>query len=322
MAPEVINDEPYDQQADLWSLGCILFEMLTGHPPFKGKSLNDLLFLLRNQEIKWPEASENCLSFLRGLLRKNQKTRFNWNAILEHAFVSNHIVFQSDNSVDLPLTKDLTASQNLAKERQRDEIKLLKDKKIIAARAKMCRLAAAAHPTGIKNHNAVEFFAQQHNQAITTDNESISSQDSVNAIVQTDIENIETDVEGTTTKMAENPNLVLQRFAENFAVPTKEQETPSMCELNGNLVIGTMNDNLRNDGLEEHMKRLNLKTNAATYAAVQPAKSTNVKESDTAATLDTGRDLEKRKLCQNLDNFSIRLNATGSNEVVESMRNE
>ena len=34
VAPEVINQEDYDYTADWWSLGCILFEMLTGTSPF------------------------------------------------------------------------------------------------------------------------------------------------------------------------------------------------------------------------------------------------------------------------------------------------
>ena len=33
-SPEVWKDEPYDMKSDVWSLGCVLFEMVTLKPPF------------------------------------------------------------------------------------------------------------------------------------------------------------------------------------------------------------------------------------------------------------------------------------------------
>jgi serine/threonine-protein kinase ULK2 len=35
MAPEVLNREQYNYKVDVWSVGTILFELLTGHSPFK-----------------------------------------------------------------------------------------------------------------------------------------------------------------------------------------------------------------------------------------------------------------------------------------------
>ncbi|KAJ8932532.1 hypothetical protein NQ318_000649 [Aromia moschata] len=64
MAPELIDEQPYDYNADLWSLGCIIYELLLGTPPFCTASILHLIRLIRHEQIQWPTfLSENCTSF-------------------------------------------------------------------------------------------------------------------------------------------------------------------------------------------------------------------------------------------------------------------
>jgi len=34
LAPEIVLQQPYDKNIDLWTLGILLFELLSGKPPF------------------------------------------------------------------------------------------------------------------------------------------------------------------------------------------------------------------------------------------------------------------------------------------------
>ena len=41
-APEMLRNQPYSYPADMWALGCVMWEVLTGAPPFGGRTLVEL----------------------------------------------------------------------------------------------------------------------------------------------------------------------------------------------------------------------------------------------------------------------------------------
>ncbi|XP_035482236.2 serine/threonine-protein kinase 36 isoform X1 [Scophthalmus maximus] len=105
MSPELVEEKPYDHTADLWSLGCILYELHTGAPPFYTNSIFHLVQLIVRDHVKWPDTmSDTCTSFLKGLLTKDPEKRLSWPDLLHHPFVADGVLVLSDTNVFSPLT--------------------------------------------------------------------------------------------------------------------------------------------------------------------------------------------------------------------------
>ena len=54
ISPEVIQNRPYGLSADLWSLGCIMFALLTGTPPFECSTVQDTLLRIKSGKFELP----------------------------------------------------------------------------------------------------------------------------------------------------------------------------------------------------------------------------------------------------------------------------
>ncbi|KAK7925533.1 hypothetical protein WMY93_007843 [Mugilogobius chulae] len=106
MSPELVEEKPYDHTADLWSLGCILYELHTGAPPFYTNSIFHLVQMIVRDPVKWPTTmTDNCTSFLKGLLTKDPQKRLSWPDLLHHPFVEDGVQVFSDSTVFNPLTE-------------------------------------------------------------------------------------------------------------------------------------------------------------------------------------------------------------------------
>jgi calcium-dependent protein kinase len=72
MSPEVLVQD-YDLQADLWSMGVLIFEIITGTLPFQGKSDRNLIKNIRKAKIDysapiWKSFSPHALEMVQNLL--------------------------------------------------------------------------------------------------------------------------------------------------------------------------------------------------------------------------------------------------------------
>lgn len=61
MAPEIVNkQEYYGKPVDIWALGVLLYALLTGSFPFKGRDDNELFVSIRKGIYKPPHTSVSC----------------------------------------------------------------------------------------------------------------------------------------------------------------------------------------------------------------------------------------------------------------------
>uniref|UniRef100_A0A1B0DP63 polo kinase n=1 Tax=Phlebotomus papatasi TaxID=29031 RepID=A0A1B0DP63_PHLPP len=54
IAPEILNKKGHSYEADIWSVGCVMYTLLVGRPPFETKSLKDTYSKIRKCEYKIP----------------------------------------------------------------------------------------------------------------------------------------------------------------------------------------------------------------------------------------------------------------------------
>lgn len=87
MAPELFINKKYDSQADLWSFGIIMYQMLFGVNPIIAESLPQLVQNLKSKKIDFnlnKNFTNECFDLLKRLLSRNPEERINWETFFNH----------------------------------------------------------------------------------------------------------------------------------------------------------------------------------------------------------------------------------------------
>lgn len=93
-SPEVWNDEPYDVKSDIWSLGCVIYEMCQLKPPFRAKTMDEL-YKRVSQGVysRIPKVFSNDLSsVIKLLLQTNPAKRPTWNKLLNSVIIQEKVI--------------------------------------------------------------------------------------------------------------------------------------------------------------------------------------------------------------------------------------
>ncbi|KAI4356524.1 hypothetical protein L6164_000542 [Bauhinia variegata] len=93
MAPEIMQLQKYDAKADLWSVGAILFQLVTGRTPFTGNNQIQLLQnIMKSNELQFPSdnlyLSSDCKDLCKKLLRRNPVERLTFEEFFNHPFLA------------------------------------------------------------------------------------------------------------------------------------------------------------------------------------------------------------------------------------------
>ncbi|KAJ3200963.1 serine/threonine protein kinase, AGC, partial [Clydaea vesicula] len=79
ISPEVIRGQGHTSAVDWWTLGILIFEMLFGTTPFKGRNRNATFHNVLHNDIIFPiepqEISSSCKNLIRKLLHKDEEKR-------------------------------------------------------------------------------------------------------------------------------------------------------------------------------------------------------------------------------------------------------
>lgn len=114
MSPEQIRGQRADERSDIYSLGCVFYECLSGDPPFRGATALDTMNMHLERELPPLEMeSEDLEEILRKALSKEPSDRFQ--SMQEfHAALDILISSESENSDEIPVFQSMANSMRQA----------------------------------------------------------------------------------------------------------------------------------------------------------------------------------------------------------------
>lgn len=89
VAPEMLALKGHSFEVDIWSIGCILYTLLVGHPPFHSPSMKETFIRIKKNEYHLPAfLSSSARNLIQRLLQLEPERRPKVEAILEHEFIT------------------------------------------------------------------------------------------------------------------------------------------------------------------------------------------------------------------------------------------
>ena len=112
-SPEVWEEKPYDSKSDVWSLGCVIYEMITLRPPFQAKSMVELYKkVMRGNYPRIPSRySEDLSDTIKLMIQVEAGARPSCEELLKMPMISKRIEYFNNNN-DIDITEEQNESIN------------------------------------------------------------------------------------------------------------------------------------------------------------------------------------------------------------------
>ena len=92
LAPEMIKEIGHDEHLDIWCIGVLIFELLTGNVPFMGKDFRNLNDNILNLNIQWPkDINVDAKNLISRILKPNPMDRISLEEMVKHPFFKKHL---------------------------------------------------------------------------------------------------------------------------------------------------------------------------------------------------------------------------------------
>ena len=91
LAPEIIKEQGHDEHVDVWCIGVLLFELITGNVPFQGNDIETLQNNILKIKISWPrDINTDVKNLIMKILKLDPKSRLPLSEMLQHPFFTRY----------------------------------------------------------------------------------------------------------------------------------------------------------------------------------------------------------------------------------------
>ena len=238
MAPEVLNGGPHSKEADLWSFGCVLYEMFTGELPFVADSFPELVSKILNDDAPHlrlktdaqltNDGLQEIDNLIQSLLEKDPAQRLGWRDLIVHKFWNGELEHQLKSGDKAAAIEDQQESQPEESDEHLPSGFVNEDKEKVISDNDLLSL-----PDQMVRQGTYTFSSRPHTADSASSNGENKSLGKSQTVVKRTKSDDQYDSYKTSKQTGKNPNAAASNASSNKSTPLKRNQTFNKRDLNG-----------------------------------------------------------------------------------------